>query len=126
MNEREIQHVALHGPAKLIWGYGFVFGGLFVVIAFVYIAVAFIDRMFADLTPYWVVGLYGATHLFVNSRFRFGESWARWALVGFYALWALLAILNLFSGRGGEAWFETAVAVLVLSAGMVALLLRLK
>jgi hypothetical protein len=100
---------------KILYWYGLIFGGMYILYAAVSIILSFLDRTYEDLGSNFVIFLYGVPFIIFSNGLR---NRRRWGWIGYTALMALILVLSFLASLDVYR-----IAVLVLSAAAMVLLL---
>lgn len=108
---------------KLIWGYGAIFSGMFMLWALANVALSVLDANYEDFARPVAIGAYGAIHYYLNGSFRAGKRWGWIGLIAIYSLWLVICALNLVYWTDNSGSFSAAILYGLTSLGALALLL---
>lgn len=108
---------------KLIWGYGAIFSGMFMLWALANVALSILDANYEDFARPVIIGTYGAIHYFLNGSFRAGKHWGRIGLIALYFLWVVVCVLNFVYWTNNSGSFSAAILFGLTSLGALVLLL---
>lgn len=108
---------------KLIWGYGAIFSGMFMLWALANVALSILDANYEDFARPVIIGAYGALHYYLNGSFRAGKHWGWMGLIALYSLWVVVCALNLVYWTNNSGSLSAAILFGLTSLGAIALLL---